>query len=150
MLLEQDSNSADIFSCSLGNLPPNESAEIVLSYVTNIPAESDRDGSQKLRFSLPLSIYPRYTPSSAQPPAGQPMPRDVQTGLVGDAAHVPQRLAVRIHKSAVRGEVTCATHTVDATEEDEYLVYCASGQAANFAVRWEFTLFCWMLQHQRP
>jgi Ca-activated chloride channel family protein len=99
--------------------------------------ESDVEEQQKLRFSVPLSIFPRYDPDAAHAaalPTG-PMPRDVGSGSGGgssSASHVPQDLSVRIHKSAARGEASCLTHSLDRTEEGEYEVYRASGNAANF------------------
>lgn len=136
VLVEQDERSADLFSCSLGNLAPHESAEIVLSYVTSIPVEADADEQQKLRFSVPLSIYPRYDPDAAHthPLPTAPMLRHLGSGSGSgtSASHVPQELSVRIHKSAVRGEVSCLTHSMERAEEGEYEVYQASGSAVSF------------------
>ncbi|KAM9331056.1 von Willebrand factor A domain-containing protein 5A-like [Gastrophryne carolinensis] len=53
-----DMRSADIFSCSVGNLPPGEEAEITLKYVQELPVEADG----AVRFVLPAVLNPRCTP----------------------------------------------------------------------------------------
>ncbi|XP_036603068.1 von Willebrand factor A domain-containing protein 5A-like isoform X2 [Trichosurus vulpecula] len=55
-LLEQDSSSGDIFSCSLGNLPPGQKAAVTLSYVQELSLEADG----AVRFVLPTILNPRY------------------------------------------------------------------------------------------
>ncbi|XP_073467440.1 von Willebrand factor A domain-containing protein 5A-like [Aquarana catesbeiana] len=57
-LLEEDESSADIFSCSVGNLPPGQEAEVTLNYVRELPVEADG----AVRFVLPAILNPRYTP----------------------------------------------------------------------------------------
>ncbi|XP_068128247.1 von Willebrand factor A domain-containing protein 5A-like isoform X2 [Hyperolius riggenbachi] len=56
--LEQDESSGDIFSCSVGNLPPGQEAEVTLSFVQELPVEADG----AVRFVLPAVLNPRYTP----------------------------------------------------------------------------------------
>ncbi|XP_036603073.1 von Willebrand factor A domain-containing protein 5A-like isoform X2 [Trichosurus vulpecula] len=55
-LLEQDSSSGDIFSCSLGNLPPGQKASVTLSYVQELSLEADG----AVHFVLPAILNPRY------------------------------------------------------------------------------------------
>ena len=57
-LLEESEQSPDIFSMSVGCLPPGESASIRLEYVTELAVQAD-DG---LRFCLPAVLNPRYQP----------------------------------------------------------------------------------------
>ncbi|XP_073349500.1 von Willebrand factor A domain-containing protein 5A-like isoform X9 [Pagrus major] len=57
-LLEESVQSPDIFSLSVGSLPPGESASIRLEYVTELAVQAD-DG---LRFCLPAVLNPRYQP----------------------------------------------------------------------------------------
>lgn len=57
-LLEESEQSPDIFSLSVGSLPPGESASIRLEYVTELAVQAD-DG---LRFCLPAVLNPRYEP----------------------------------------------------------------------------------------
>ncbi|XP_063349543.1 von Willebrand factor A domain-containing protein 5A-like [Pelmatolapia mariae] len=55
-LLEESDQSPDIFSLSVGSLPPGESASIRLEYMTELAVQAD-DG---LRFCLPAVLNPRY------------------------------------------------------------------------------------------
>ncbi|XP_073349508.1 von Willebrand factor A domain-containing protein 5A-like isoform X10 [Pagrus major] len=57
-LLVESEQSPDIFSLSVGSLPPGESASIRLEYVTELAVQAD-DG---LRFCLPAVLNPRYQP----------------------------------------------------------------------------------------
>ncbi|XP_059187942.1 von Willebrand factor A domain-containing protein 5A-like [Centropristis striata] len=57
-LLEESDQSPDIFSMSVGSLPPGESASIRLEYVTELAVQAD----EGLRFCLPAVLNPRYQP----------------------------------------------------------------------------------------
>ncbi|XP_066458219.1 von Willebrand factor A domain-containing protein 5A-like [Eleutherodactylus coqui] len=57
-LLKEDENSADVFSCNVGNLPPGQEAAVTLKYVRELPVEAD----EAVRFVLPAVLNPRYTP----------------------------------------------------------------------------------------
>ncbi|CAM2102617.1 unnamed protein product [Caretta caretta] len=57
-LLQQEGAAGDIFSCSLGNLPPGEEAALTLRYVCELPLEPDGAA----RYVLPAVLCPRYTP----------------------------------------------------------------------------------------
>ncbi|XP_070826565.1 von Willebrand factor A domain-containing protein 5A-like isoform X2 [Chaetodon trifascialis] len=61
-LLEESEQSPDIFSLSVGSLPPGESASIRLEYVTELAVQAD-DG---LRFCLPAVLNPRYQPQGSK------------------------------------------------------------------------------------
>nr|XP_023009321.2 von Willebrand factor A domain-containing protein 5A [Maylandia zebra] len=61
-LLEESDQSPDIFSLSVGSLPPGESASIRLEYVTELSVQAD-DG---LRFCLPAVLNPRYQPQGSE------------------------------------------------------------------------------------
>ncbi|KAL3992050.1 F-type H+-transporting ATPase subunit alpha [Sarotherodon galilaeus] len=61
-LLEESDRSPDIFSLSVGSLPPGESASIRLEYVTELAVQAD-DG---LRFCLPAVLNPRYQPQGSE------------------------------------------------------------------------------------
>ncbi|XP_024132252.1 von Willebrand factor A domain-containing protein 5A [Oryzias melastigma] len=58
LLLEESEQSPDIFSLSVGSLPPGESASIRLEYVIELTVEAD----EGLRFCLPAVLNPRYQP----------------------------------------------------------------------------------------
>lgn len=57
-LLEESEQSPDVFSLSVGSLPPGESASIRLEYVTELAVQAD----EGLRFLLPAVLNPRYQP----------------------------------------------------------------------------------------
>nr|XP_032640712.1 von Willebrand factor A domain-containing protein 5A-like [Chelonoidis abingdonii] len=57
-LLQQEGTGGDVFSCSLGNLPPGEEAALTLQYVCELPLEPDGAA----RYMLPAVLHPHYTP----------------------------------------------------------------------------------------
>ncbi len=59
-----EEKSGDVFSISLGNLPPQKNAEIHLELVGELPI----DAENKIRFSLPSTLKPRYTPTGSVDP----------------------------------------------------------------------------------
>ncbi|KAK1900436.1 von Willebrand factor A domain containing protein 5A [Dissostichus eleginoides] len=61
-LLEESDQSPDIFSLSVGSLPPGESASIRLEYVTELAVQAD----EGLRFVLPAVLNPRYHPQGSE------------------------------------------------------------------------------------
>ena len=56
-----EEKSGDIFSLSLGNLPPGSEAEISIRMVGELPIEADG----RVRFTLPSVLKPRYTPEGS-------------------------------------------------------------------------------------
>ncbi|XP_077396450.1 von Willebrand factor A domain-containing protein 5A-like isoform X3 [Festucalex cinctus] len=61
-LLEESDQSPDVFSLTVGSLPPGESASIRLEYVTELAVEADG----ALRFCLPVVLNPRYQPQGSE------------------------------------------------------------------------------------
>ncbi|XP_062242182.1 von Willebrand factor A domain-containing protein 5A-like [Platichthys flesus] len=61
-LFEESEQSPDIFTLSVGSLPPGESASVRLEYVTELAVQAD-DG---LRFCLPAVLNPRYEPQGSE------------------------------------------------------------------------------------
>ncbi|XP_074536408.1 von Willebrand factor A domain-containing protein 5A-like [Halichoeres trimaculatus] len=60
-LLEESEQSPDIFTLSIGCLPPGENAVIRLEYVTELNVQADGG----LRFCLPAVLNPRYQPQGS-------------------------------------------------------------------------------------
>jgi len=52
-----ESESADVFQCSVGNITSGQTVIIKITYVTELKHDSDTD---KIRFVLPTHIAPRY------------------------------------------------------------------------------------------
>ncbi|XP_067870557.1 von Willebrand factor A domain-containing protein 5A-like [Heterodontus francisci] len=92
-LLEEDSSSSDIFTCTVGNLPPGQSASVSFSFVQELAIEADG----ALRFVLPAVLNPRYTPAGAQAPSvTQDIPRVVHppyTLALKAQIHCPNRIS---------------------------------------------------------
>ncbi|XP_059187472.1 von Willebrand factor A domain-containing protein 5A-like [Centropristis striata] len=89
-LLEESDQSPDIFSMSVGSLPPGESASIRLEYVTELAVQAD----EGLRFCLPAVLNPRYQPRGSE---GNP----VQVTSV-PASLVPYSLSFSARVSSAR------------------------------------------------
>ncbi|KAG9331962.1 hypothetical protein JZ751_016319, partial [Albula glossodonta] len=60
-LLEESSESSDVFRLSVGSLPPGQNASITLAYVTELAVQAD----DALRFCLPAVLNPRYAPQDS-------------------------------------------------------------------------------------
>ena len=59
-----EEKSGDVFSIALGNLPPQKIAEVHLDLVGELPI----DAEGMVRFSLPSTLKPRYTPAGSVDP----------------------------------------------------------------------------------
>lgn len=103
-----EEKSGDIFSISLGNLPPKAEAELDLKLVGELPI--DAEGA--VHFSLPAVLKPRYTPLGSTDPLA----------LV-DSAAKGQASAVHSFEMVVRKEgvanVTSPTHKISDVQVGE-------------------------------
>ena len=52
-----ESESRDVFQCSIGNITSGQTIVIKITYVTELKHDSE---SEKIRFVLPTNIAPRY------------------------------------------------------------------------------------------
>ena len=52
-----ESESADIFQCSVGNITSGQTVIIKITYVTELKSDSE---TENIRFTLPTYIAPRY------------------------------------------------------------------------------------------
>ncbi|XP_031598989.2 von Willebrand factor A domain-containing protein 5A-like isoform X1 [Oreochromis aureus] len=95
-LLEESDQSPDIFSLSVGSLPPGESASIRLEYVTELAVQAD-DG---LRFCLPAVLNPRYQPRGSF--SLSLLPRHLLIGGLSSAGLVPYSLSFSARVSSPR------------------------------------------------
>lgn len=59
VLMQEDDSSSDIFTCLVGNLPPDAEAVIKFGYVTELSLQPNGT----LCFLLPTLLNPRYNPS---------------------------------------------------------------------------------------
>ena len=111
-----EEKSGDVFSISLGNLPPQKEAEIQLQLVGELPI--DAEGG--VRFSLPTALKPRYTPAGSSDPLA-PVPS-------GDSDQVEQASVAGAHSFQIKvldaedvAEVTSPTHAIAVVKEGEGL-----------------------------
>jgi len=61
-----DEERADVFTVSVGNLPPGKEAVLRLTTVSELPLEGDA-----IRFTLPTTIAPRYAPATDRQGVGE-------------------------------------------------------------------------------
>ncbi|KAJ7313846.1 hypothetical protein JRQ81_005595 [Phrynocephalus forsythii] len=61
-MLGREANTSDIFTCSLGNLPPESEATLKIRYVQALAPEPDG----AVRFVLPAVLNPRYVPQGSE------------------------------------------------------------------------------------
>ena len=108
-----EEKSGDVFSLSLGNLPPGKEAEIHLQLVGELGI--DAEGS--VRFSLPSTLKPRYTPAgSSNPLAGVGGGAQAQVEQANTSCVQHFQLTVLNAQGVV--EVTSPTHTLTVTQDD--------------------------------
>ena len=62
-LIEESSNSGDIFKCKIGNLPPETEAVLSFSYVVDLATTSAEGEDDAVVFTLPSVLNPRYCPA---------------------------------------------------------------------------------------
>ena len=118
-----EEKSGDVFSISLGNLPPQKEAEIQLQLVGELPI--DAEGG--VRFSLPTTLKPRYTPTGSSDPLA-PIP-------TGDSDQVEHASIAGAHSFQMKvldaedvAEVTSPTHAIAVAKEGEGLRITLSEQ----------------------
>ncbi|XP_049914742.1 von Willebrand factor A domain-containing protein 5A-like isoform X7 [Epinephelus moara] len=120
-LLEESEQSPDIFSLSVGSLPPGESASIRLEYVTELAVQAD----EGLRFCLPAVLNPRYQPQGSEAAS-------VQVTSV-PASLVPYNLSFSVRVSSPRPvskvESSCSLDPLQYlnTEQTQATVKLAAG-----------------------
>lgn len=101
-----DEERADVFTASVGNLPPGREAVVRITTVAELAAEGDA-----LRFTLPTTVSPRYAPAHDHVGVGR-TPAEALNPPV--ALEVPYGLSLRVAldmPSAIRG-VESPSHPV--------------------------------------
>eukprot|EP00079_Xenopus_tropicalis_P032046 XP_017945817.1 PREDICTED: von Willebrand factor A domain-containing protein 5A-like [Xenopus tropicalis] len=140
-LLEEDKSSGDIFSCSVGNLPPGQEAEVKLSFVRELPVESDG----AVRFVLPTVLNPRYTPKDHDVSVTAAIPR-----LPADK--IPYSLALNAHFQSVYGiskiESNCQLEPIQYTDGDKLSAKVSLAQGHKFDK--DVELLAYYLQANTP
>jgi hypothetical protein len=62
-----DQERADVFTASIGNLPPGKEVLVRIAYVAELSLEGD-----DLRFAIPTTVSPRYAPAEDHKGVGRP------------------------------------------------------------------------------
>lgn len=96
--------TADIFSISVGNLPPRQIVRITVVYLT--PLETR--GATGVRFRLPTDIAPRYTPATTE----NPLPSGQNFLYDGVRIELDARMSMALT------DVTSLTHGIVVTNGD--------------------------------
>ena len=117
-----EEKSGDVFSISLGNLPPKKEAEIHLQLVGELPV--DAEGS--VRFSLPSTLKPRYTPAGASDPLA-PVPSGEGNQVERASAGV-HGFQLNVLSTEDIAEVISPTHSISVTPDGDKLVVSMSDQ----------------------
>ena len=103
-----EEKSGDVFSIALGNLPPQKSAEVHLDLVGELPI----DAEGMVRFSLPSTLKPRYTPAGSVDPlasvSGAPESQVEHSSVSGVQGF---ELSV-LNASSQVADVTSPTHSI--------------------------------------
>jgi Ca-activated chloride channel family protein len=106
-----DEERADVFTVSVGNLPPGREAVLRITTVSELPLEGDA-----IRFTLPTTVAPRYAPAEDRKGVGEseaervspPYSREVPYGLT---------LEVDVATSAPVRSVESPSHPIAVTIE---------------------------------
>ena len=104
-----DEERPDVFTLSVGNLPPGKEALIRITTVAELAAEGDA-----IRFTLPTTVSPRYAPAEDRSGVGRP-PAEALNPPV--AFRVPYGLELSVElemSSAIRG-VESPSHPLSVT-----------------------------------
>lgn len=101
-----DEERADVFTASVGNLPPGQSVVLRITTVSELPLEGDA-----IRFTLPTTISPRYAPAEDRAGVG---PTEAERVSPPYALQVPYglSLAVDVETSAALRSVESPTHPI--------------------------------------
>jgi hypothetical protein len=103
-----EEKSGDIFSLSLGNLPPQGDVQLILNLAGELPLEGEA-----VRFSLPTVLKPRYTPAGSSDPLAPVS--DATTGSGPTVSH----LSMQISNTSGVSSVTSPTHSIDTAANDD-------------------------------
>ncbi|XP_052777461.1 von Willebrand factor A domain-containing protein 5A-like [Mya arenaria] len=137
MLLKEDTKSSDTFQCMLGNLPAGKEAELMLSYVNELPQEEDG----RVRFTLPTVLNPRYSPEAGSSVAAE------------GAEYVPPKSVPYNFKMTVTIE---GYHGIKAVSSDKISLDVkleSGGKLAQFEIGEEFKFdhdLCLLVEYAEP
>ena len=109
-----EEQAGDIFSISLGNLPPSGEAELRLKLVGELPVDA---GEEAIRFSLPSVLKPRYTPAGSSDPLAK-----IDVGGADDTvarALAPFHFSLEVAGGQGVSRVSSSTHVIETETANE-------------------------------
>ena len=110
-----EEKTGDIFSISLGNLPPQKDAEVHLELVGELPIDAEGN----VRFSLPSTLKPRYTPSGSSDPlasvSGAPESQVEHASIPGVCGF---EMSV-LNATQQIADITSPTHTLKSVKDND-------------------------------
>ncbi|KAG8541916.1 hypothetical protein GDO81_027966 [Engystomops pustulosus] len=126
-LLEENEDSSDVFTCSVGNLPPSQVTEVTIKYVQELPVEADG----AVRFVLPSILNPRYTATGRDHNLSVTASRPLVP--IGD---IPYTLSLSAHFQSAYGIAkivsNCDISPVEYTTEDKTAAKVSLGEGHKF------------------
>lgn len=118
-----EKDTEDIFSISLGNLRAGGEAEIELHFVDELPIDAEGN----VRFSLPTTLKPRYTPAGS---------KDVLAPVIGGLTQVThgtfsgvQQFELKVLEAQNVSAVTSPTHAINVSRDSAVSVTIADGES---------------------
>lgn len=111
-----EEKTGDIFSISLGNLPPKSDAELHLRLVGELPLDAEGE----VKFTLPSVLKPRYTPSGSTNPLAYNFGASIQDQVA--STHAVFDFSLDVMEPDSISEVTSPTHTIS-TQKDGLRVH---------------------------
>ncbi|XP_078268866.1 von Willebrand factor A domain-containing protein 5A-like isoform X2 [Rhinoraja longicauda] len=133
-LLMEDQSSSDIFSCSVGNLPPGDKVTVCFRLVQELPLEADG----AVRFTLPAVLNPRYSPAGTQGPkitnASAPVGKLPYTLEVEAHFHNPLRIS--------RVQSNCQVTPVEFLNPEKTSAKLSLADGHGFDRDVEFLIYC--------
>lgn len=101
-----DEERADVFTASVGNVPPGQSVELQVTTLAPLAYEGER-----LRFILPTTVSPRYAPREDRVGVGRP-PAEALNPPVEPSVPYGLDLSITLDMPAPIRGVECPSHPV--------------------------------------
>ena len=108
-----EEKTGDIFSLTLGNLPPKGEAQLVLKLCGELGLDKE---SESARFSLPSVLKPRYTPSGSSDPLA-PIGRE-GSQVEKESAPAVSSFSILVDRADGVSSITSPTHGINTTPTD--------------------------------
>ena len=109
-----ESESADVFQCSVGNITSGQTVVIKITYVSELKHDSE---TEKIRFVLPTHIAPRYGSSTSTSNDGKILEAD--TVSYSNKANFYLDLTVTCRMTSIIQNIESPSHTISEMNIDE-------------------------------